>query len=201
MWNQSWACFSMLLLSQVIRKRGSCNVWFDDEISVSFALSHEIALKFQSWIFQLGAWQVLEHSSSLYPLRSFSRIFHIFTFPGRQNTDCSDISFSVKSKSSMIPTSLVISIPTLKNEKSRRQYIFIFFKFQVQNTRKTEGCFINIWRVQWQKFKHMIWNCSHYTHHKGLQCMPTATHTVLTIMYIAPHGITGLSSGILKSAS
>ena len=74
------------------------------------------------------------------------------------------------------------------------------FKFQVQNSRKTEECF-NVWRVQWQKFEHMILTCSHYTHHKGLQCMPTATHTELTIMYIAPHGITGLSSGILRSAS
>lgn len=39
------------------------------------------------------------------------------TFPGRQNTDCSEISFSVKSKSSTMPSNLDMSIPTLKKKR------------------------------------------------------------------------------------
>ena len=45
-------CISVIWCWEMVpRKRGSWNVWFDDEISESFTLSHEIALKFQSWIF------------------------------------------------------------------------------------------------------------------------------------------------------
>ena len=93
-----------------------------------------------------------------------SRNFQYFTFPGRQNTDCSDISFSVKSKSSIIPSSLAMSIPTLKNEK--------------QQQKKTNMNFVIIWKVLSQNYKHMILTCFHYKQFnslKGLQCLQTAT--------------------------